>query len=121
MTNALLELVDGRDWPADITHIQSLADGDAADQIFFQSQYGFTALMAACYRSAPLALEQLTFTKAELDSRKRCLLAITNSKYGNTALNFAAYYHSDPAVLEILIREHPPALSATNDSVHPPL
>ena len=37
--NALYELVNDRDWPVAITHIQSLADGDAADQIFFENQF----------------------------------------------------------------------------------
>ena len=34
--DALYELVANQQWQATITHIQSRADGDAADQIFFQ-------------------------------------------------------------------------------------
>jgi len=101
--------------PVAITHIQSLVDGDAVDQLFFQDQYGWTAFVDASLRSAPLELYQLMITKAKLDSRKRCLLAIINQR-GETALRYAAANHSDPAVLELLIREHPLALSATDRS-----
>jgi len=45
-------------WPVVITHIRSLADGDAADQLF-QSDYGWTAIVRACRYSAPLELVQL--------------------------------------------------------------
>jgi len=107
-------------WQVAITHIQFLAEGDAADQLFFQSQYGVTAIIYACYGSAPLELYQLMITKAKLDSRKRCLLAITAS-YGRTALHCAAAEHSDPAVLELLIREHPLAMCATASNGRTPL
>jgi len=65
--------------------------------------------MLACLYSAPLELVQLMTTTAKLDSRKRCLLAITSSS-GYTVLHWAALYHSDLAVVEALIREHPLAL-----------
>jgi len=71
-----------------ITHIQSLADGDVVDQLFFQDQYGYTAIMRACWYDAPLELVQLMIDEAKLDSRKRCLLAITASQYGNTTRPF---------------------------------
>ena len=103
-----------------ITHILSLADGDAVDQLFFQSQCGVTALMWACVFMAPLELVQLMTTKAKLESRKRCLLVITDTS-GCTALHWAARWHDDLAVLELLIREHPLALSATNISDRSPL
>ena len=61
-----------------IIHIQSLADGDAADQLFYLNKHGSSAIMRACPNDAPLELVQLMITKAKLDSRKRCLLAITN-------------------------------------------
>jgi len=67
----------GEQWQVAITHIQSLADGDG-DQIFFQDEYGETAIMIACVYSAPLELCQMMITKAKLDSRKRCPLAITS-------------------------------------------
>ena len=76
--------------------------------------------MFACAYSAPLALVQLMITTALLDSRKRCLLAITDHS-GYTALHYAACDLSDPAVVELLIREHPLALSATNINGHTPL
>jgi len=126
--SALYELVANQQWQVATTHIQSLADGDAADQIFHQSQYGntaimmhgMTAIMWACYLSAPLELVQQMITKAKLDSRKRCLLAITgNIRW--TALHWAAYSHSDPAVLSLLIQEHPQALCATDVSGRTPL
>jgi len=71
-----------------IAHIQSLADGDAVDQLFHQCQngYGWTAIIVACIDSAPLELVQLMITKAKLDSRKRCLLAAA-SAHGYTALH----------------------------------
>ena len=100
------------------THIQSLADSDAADQLFFQNQYGVTVLIYASMKS--LELVQLMITKAKLDSRKRCLLVVTN-QWGETALHYAAYCHGNPAVLELLIREHPLALCATNSDGHTPL
>jgi len=59
-------------------------------------------------------------TKAKLDPRKKCLLAFANYG-GKTALHHAAYHHSNPAVLELLIREHPLALSATNEFGDTPL
>jgi len=83
---------------AAITHIPSLADGEAADQIFFQGQNGNTAIMRACIRSTPLELVQLMITKAKLDLRKRCLLAIISSGTGLTVLHFAAACHSDLAL-----------------------
>ena len=94
-------------WQVAIAHILSLADGDAVDLIFFQSvSTGTTPIISSCYKSAPLELVQLMITEAKLDSRKRCLLAITNSS-GINALYYAAWKHSDPAVLELLIRENP--------------
>jgi len=110
--NALYNLVKVGDWPVAISHIQSLADCDAADQLFFLSN-GWTAITLACLTAAPLELVQLMITKAKLDSSKRCLLAITDNEWW-TALHWAARFHSDPAVLELLIREHPLALSATD-------
>jgi len=71
--------------------------------------------MRACHHSAPLELVQLMITKAKLDSRKRCLLAIT-SHGGWTALHWAACFNRDLAVLELLILEHPLALQ-TSDSI----
>jgi len=41
--SALYELVQDRDWPLAITHIQSLADGEAVDQLFFVSVIESTA------------------------------------------------------------------------------
>ena len=52
-------------------------------------------------------------TTTKLDPRKRCLLDIT-SEYGGTVLHYTASHHSDPAVLELLIREHQLALCATD-------
>jgi len=72
--------------------------------------------MVACSYDAALELYQLMITKAKVDSRKRCLLVITDNE-GWTVLHYAACHHSDPAVLELLIREHPLALCAT-DSMH---
>jgi len=43
--SALYNLVAYQQWQAAITHIKSLADGDAANQVFYQSQYGDTAVM----------------------------------------------------------------------------
>jgi len=60
--------------------------------------------MRACSWSAPLELVQLMITKARLDTRKRCLLAIV-SHIGRTVLHWA---------FELLIREHPLALCATD-------
>jgi len=59
-------------------------------------------------------------TKAKLDPRKRCLLAIT-SNTEKTAFHCAAAFHSDHAVVELLIREHPLALSATYNYGRTPL
>jgi len=53
-------------------------------------------------------------TKAKLDSRKRTLFAIAGSG-GWTVLQCAAGRHSDPAVLELLSREHPLALQTTDN------
>jgi len=105
--------VRNEQWPVAISHIQSLADGDAADQIFHQDHHGFTATTIACDYDAPLELVQVMIVKAKLDSRKRCLLAITCID-GMTALHHAASLDSDPAVFDLLIREHPLALSATD-------
>ena len=63
-----------------ITHIQSIADGGAADQVPYHDEGGWTALMRACIQSAPLALVQLMITKAKLNSRKRRQLAITQQQ-----------------------------------------
>ena len=76
--------------------------------------------MVACYYSAPLELVQLMITKAKLDLRKRCLLAIIDNG-GHTVLHWAASYHGYPAVIELLIREHPLALSATDANDYTPL
>ena len=65
-------------------------------------------------------LVQAMISSAKLDSRKRCLLAITN-QWGETALHFAAQHHSDPAVVEFLISEHPLAQSATKSRSRTPL
>ena len=113
--------MEDSDCPVVITHIQSLADGAAGDQLFFQNQNGVTAIMLACSRSAPLEFVQVMITKAKLGSRKRCLLAIAPSNDRWTALHCAAYSHSDPAVVELLIREHPLALSTTDNSGRTPL
>jgi len=115
--SALFELVVNQQWQGYIiAHILSIEDGDAADQLFYQSQYhsGMTAVMFACRRSAPLGLVQMMITNAKLDSRKRCLLAITSGT-GHTALHYAACHHSNLAVVELLIREYPLALSATTN------
>jgi len=106
--SALYWRVADHQWQVAITHIQS----HVADQIFYQSGSGYTAIMRACMRSPPLELIQLT-TKVKLDSRKRCLLAIT-SNGGNTALHYAAINHSIPAVLKLMMSEHPLALQTTN-------
>jgi len=119
--SALYELVVTRQWQVAITHIQSLADGDAADQLFHKNQHGDTAIIYACILSAPLELVQLMITKAFWrDPRKRCLLAITNYA-GWTALHCGVYRYSDLAVLELLIREHPLALCTTDDEGDTPL
>jgi len=47
--SALYNLVAYQRWQAAITNIQSIADGDAADQVFYRSQYGDTAVMYACH------------------------------------------------------------------------
>ena len=99
---------------AAVTHILSLADGDAADQLFCTGGYSvWTPIMRACVRSAPLVLVQLMITKVKLDPRKRCLLAITCNG-GYNVLHYAAGNHGDPAVLELLIRECPLALQTTD-------
>ena len=110
--SALYNLVANQQYQVAITHIQSLADGDAVDQLFHEDKFGQTVVHASYYE-APLELYQLMITKAKLDSRKRCLLSITN-QWGVLALHLAARWHSDPAVLEFLIREHPLALCATD-------
>jgi len=75
---ALYQLVGTQQWQVVITHIHSLAEGDAVEQLFYQYHgYLYTAIMWACIRSAPLELVQLMITKAKLDSKKRCLLAVT--------------------------------------------
>jgi len=94
--SAQFELVNDQQWQVAYSHIQSLADGDAVDQIFFQSANGWTAIMYACGESAPLELVHLMITKAKLDSRKMCLLTITSNS-GWTVLHYAAWY-CDPAV-----------------------
>jgi len=114
--SALYNLTANLQWQVAITHIQSLADGDAADQIFFQDKYGTTAITWACCYSVPLELVQLMITKAKLDSMKMCLLAIKDST-GWTPLHYAARFHSDPAVFVLLIREHPLALCAPPGAV----
>jgi len=119
--NDLYELVVNQQWQVAISHIHALADGDAADQTFFQDQPGFTTIMWACIRSAPVELVQLMIAKAKLDSRKRCLLAIITNNSGRTALHWAACNHSDTAVLELLIREHPLALQTINNFGRTPL
>jgi len=120
--SSLCKILMKQQWQVAITHIQSLADATSADQLFHQTKYGgFTAIMCACGRSAPLELYQLMITKAKVDSRKRCLLAITCSNYGCTPLHFAASSHSDPAVVELMIREHPLALCATSSGGDTPL
>jgi len=111
--SSLFELVQQSKWQEATSHLNSLADGDAVDQVFYQNNAGDTAIMIASCTSAPLELVQLIITKAKLDSRKRRLLAITDNT-GFIALFDAAYSHSDPAVVELLIREHPLALSSTN-------
>ena len=117
---ALYELVVDHQWQAAINRFQSFADSDAVDQLFYQNPFGTTAIVLACIYSAPMELVQLMITKAKLDPTKRCLLAITTN-YGSTALHRAAINHSDPAVLELLVREHPLALSATTTSGSTPL
>ena len=87
------------------------------DQLFFRDFAGRSPIMRACYRSAPLELVQVMLATAKLDSRKRCLLAIT-AQYGSTAHRWA---RCDPAVLELLIREHPLAQCATDSSGRTPL
>jgi len=66
--SALIDLVAVERWQEAVTHIQSLPDGDAAYQLFFKNQYGWTAIVHACLDSAPLELVQLMITKAKLDS-----------------------------------------------------
>jgi len=121
--SALYEIVMNKQWQVAITHIQSRADGDAADQLFYQNQqHGMTTIiMRACVYLAPLELVQLIITKAKLDSGKRCLPVIADQWSGSTALYCATYNHIDPAVLELLIREHPLVLCATNSSGRTPL
>jgi len=116
---ALYDLVYSKQWQVAITHIQSLADDDSVDPIFFQDGDGCTAIIYACV-AGQLELVQLMITKAKFDQRKRCLLAIT-TMYGSTALHCAARFHTDRAVLELLICEHPLALSATDSSGRAPL
>ena len=59
-------------------------------------------------------------TKAKLDERKRCLLAISTHE-GWTVLHWTALYLRETAVLECLVREHPLALCATTSKGHTPL
>ena len=110
-------LVANEQWQMAITHMQSLADHVAVDQLFYKNNW--IPITYACARSAPLEVVQLMLTKAKLDSRKRSLLAIVTSG-GNTTLRYAAGWHSDPAVVELLIREHPLALCETDDSGNTP-
>ena len=110
---ALYNLCNRQQWQVAITHIQSLVDGD---QLFFQDDNGFTPIMFACrIYSAPLELVQLMITKAKLDSRKRCLLAITHVT-GRAALRIAALWYHDPTVLK-----HPLELCATSSEGNTPL
>ena len=44
MTSALYDLVWNRQWQAAITHIQSIADGNAADQLFHLKVNGWSAV-----------------------------------------------------------------------------
>ena len=103
-------------------HLLGLADGDT-DQLFYRHNgdkvYQYSVLMAACYRRAPLDLVQLMIAKANFDPRKRCLLALVDN-HRNTALHIALRY-TDTVVVELLIREHPLALSATNRQRRTPL
>ena len=87
-----------------IIHIQSLADGDAADQLFYLNKHGSSAIMRACPNDAPLELVQLMITKAKLDSRKRCLLAIASNYVRNTALHYGyrMLSYGSPPVLRSL-------------------
>jgi len=79
-----------------------------------------TAITYACGSLAPLELVQLMITTAKLDSRKRCPLAIaSNAEW--TALHWAAMYHSDSAVLELLIHSHPLAMSTNDNNGRTPL
>jgi len=113
---ALYRLVAREQWQSAITHIHSLADGDAVDLLFhagvFHQYHGVTAIMVACSSRAPLELVQLMITKAKLDPRKRCLLAVTDSQEDTTL--HRATLHNDPAVVELLVREHPLALCEIN-------
>jgi len=115
----LYMLVANQQWLVAINHIQSLADGDAVDQIFFQNLLGIAAIMMACYHSAPLELYQVMITKAKLDQGKRCLLAIAHCR-GDAVLRYAAWFHPDPAVFELLISEHPLGLQTVGSSCHTP-
>jgi len=91
--SSLYELETNQQWQVAITHIQSLADGDAAYQLFNQNDDGWSAIMIACLNDAPQELYQLMITKAKLDSRKRCLPTVTINN-GFTALHCAAWLHS---------------------------
>ena len=51
----------------DMDHLQGLSDGGAADQLFYEDEYGTTPTVYACYHSAPLRLVQVMITNAKLD------------------------------------------------------
>ena len=89
MDDALFEHCNSpNEWQAAIHFITSLPDSAAIVLVFYQStNSSVTPIVLACCYSATLTVElvQLVITKAKLDSRKRCLLAITTS-CGRTAL-----------------------------------
>jgi len=118
---ALYALCWNEDWHAAIVHLSSRSDEAAVDQLFYK-RHGWPLIIRACRLSAPLDLVQLMIATgtAKLDTRKRCLLAMSYSN-AVTPLHFAAASCNEPAVLELLIREHPLALCATTGWGRTPL
>jgi len=85
----LQDLCDNGDQEA-----MSLSDSAAVEQLFYQDQYGTTAIMRACQHLTPLELFQLMLKMVKLDPN-RCMLVIA-SMY-ETAHHFAAAWHTDPS------------------------
>ena len=120
---ALYRLVAREQWQSAITHIHSLADGDAVDLLFhagvFHQYHGVTAIMVACSSRAPLELVQLMITKAKLDPRKRCLLVIVE-KSGRTALHFVRMSAAlDPMALCATATRYGTSLEVARRHRHP--
>ena len=76
--NVLYSLVEVDQWQSASDNINN--NPLSVDQMFYRSlKYrGWTPVMYACLRLAPLELVQQMITTAKLDPHKRCLLAVTD-------------------------------------------